>query len=66
MEVTWFAVSNRVYDLLLSTNFTRSASNAWSGIAGWTNRAGIEATMTYTSSVPATGQQLFRVRVRRP
>lgn len=66
IEVSWFAVSNRVYDLLFTTNFSRDASNSWLGVVSCTNRTGGEASMTYTGAVPTVGQQLYRVRVRRP
>ena len=66
VEVSWFAVSNRVYDLLFSTNLLCGISNSWEGIVGWTNLAGSQASMTFTGNMPTAGQQLFRVRVRNP
>ena len=63
LEVTWFAVSNRVYDLLMATNLN---AGGWQTLADCTNRAGNQAGMTYTGSVPVAGQQLYRVRVRKP
>ena len=63
LEITWFAVSNRVYDLLTATNLN---GGGWQALTDCTNRPGGQAEMTYTGSVPVAGQQLYRVRVRKP
>lgn len=63
VELSWFAVSNRVYDLLSATGLTASS---WTGVAGWSNRPGAQASMTYTTPVSSVERTLFKVRVRVP
>ena len=62
VTIGWFGASNRVYDLLMATDF----AGAWSEVPGWQDRVGANALITYTGTVSSTGPSFFRVGVRKP
>jgi len=66
MEITWFAASNRLYDLLRRDAWLSTTNMDWTVIPGWQGVAGHDADLTYTAGVENAEHTFYRVRVYRP
>jgi thermitase len=62
--VTWASTSDRVYDLMLSTNLANT--NGWVGVPEYTNLPGTGGTMSYIGNIDHITPKFYRIQESQP